>query len=156
MSAFPSLLPTCEAEVSLPCSETDFSQEDVSKSLLTQLENQQQTKQECDQIKPGEPISFIGITLRNIGKRLSAGGKFTPRQLKYQKAPPAWVTAHKSWKAGAPCTACRQLSRSGRDLSRWFHWGLFQAAQLPFFQAVSLVSASAGQLGLSGSGCLQS
>lgn len=96
----------------------------------------------------GEPINFIGITHRNMGKGLSAGGKVTPRQLQYQQASPAWVTDHKTWKPGGHCTASRQLSRSESDLSRWFHWSLFQA--------VPLVSASAGQRGSSGSGCLQS
>lgn len=72
-----------------------------------------------------------------MGKRLSAGGKVAPRQLQYQQASPAWVADHKSWKPGGHYTASRQLSRSESDLSRWFPWCLFQA--------VPLVSASAGQ-----------
>lgn len=38
------------------------------------------------------------------------------------KAHPAWMAAHKSWKPGAPYTACRQLNRLASPISRKFSW----------------------------------
>jgi hypothetical protein len=43
-----------------------------------------------------EPMSFIGIIYRNIGKELLKGTEMTQRQL-YQQGPPQhWVAAHKA------------------------------------------------------------
>ena len=59
----------------------------------------------------GEPVSFIGVTYRNMGKELLTGAEMTQRQLHHGKATPKLMTAHESWKPRACCTLCRQVNR---------------------------------------------
>lgn len=52
-------------------------------------------------IQLGEPVSFTGVTYRNMGEGLLTGAEVTQRQLPQQtKATQAWVTTHNSWKPG--------------------------------------------------------
>lgn len=35
----------------------------------------------------GEPVSFVGVTYKNMGESLLLGGEITQRQLNHQRAP---------------------------------------------------------------------
>ena len=74
----------------------------------------------------GEPMSFTGVTYRNMGERLlmeicmrSCFQEHKLRQKHQQSPTPAWVVDNKSREPGAHCTACRLLNRLESAFSRW-------------------------------------
>jgi hypothetical protein len=73
-----------------------------------------------------------------MGEGLLTRAKITHRP----KLTPAKATAHKSWKLGVLCTACRQLSRLEIVLSKLFGRSeplTGSSAGLCFFQVVGLL-----------------
>lgn len=70
---------------------------------------------EATRAQLGEPVSFTGVSCRNMGVGLFMGADMTQRQLHHQVPfQPGW----QSWEPGAHCIACRQLNRLERVLSR--------------------------------------
>lgn len=50
-----------------------------------------------------EPMSFIGVSYKNMGEELLKGLEMTKIQLYYQSPPnPSWITPLENWKPGAP------------------------------------------------------
>lgn len=66
----------------------------------------------------GEPLSFIGITYRNMGEGLFTGAKKDSKTTAPLNPTPARVTPHESWKPGTYFTACKQFHMLKNVLSK--------------------------------------
>lgn len=79
-----------------------------NKYLLIPDRNPQQTKVKIPQkVQLGAPMSFNGVSYRNMSEGLLIEAAMTQSQLHHQT--PAWEISHKSCKPGAHCSSCRQL-----------------------------------------------
>ena len=68
-----------------------------------------------------EPISFIGVTYRNMGEGLLTGAEMTQRQLHRQSLPSVGDSSQKlgAWRN---CTACRWIKGLENVHSRCLSW----------------------------------
>lgn len=62
----------------------------------------------------GEPLSFIWVTYRNIGERVTYSLEMIQKTAATPNSTLAWVRAHKNWKLESCYTAYRKLDRLDR------------------------------------------
>lgn len=64
-------------------------------------------------VQVGGPMSFIGVTYKNMGEGLFIGAEVAQRHGSSPRPTPAPVTACKSWEPRAHCSACERLRQVG-------------------------------------------
>jgi hypothetical protein len=73
---------------------------DTTHVYSPQIWSPQKSKVQNTKVQLGEPLSFIGVTYRSMGKGLLTLAKMTQMTATSPRLTPAWGTAHSSQKPG--------------------------------------------------------